>query len=484
VTNLIRGAIFRSGKISKKQGKLSLDIYPLGTLVDMYHYQEAKLRHDKIYALLGMSTDDGRSGLEPDYNMPWEKLMRNLAKFLLGDEISVDTWNNREVAVIKSRGCVLGRVSSVSTERDNSSIVQITLKSIQGYSRTQPRNKLCWNLPSSAKRIKEGDMICLLQGAPKPTIIRLFENSFVIIMITVTCSEYIPDQWSDYLKFTRDFLLVWDWEKSPEDLQDSGQYSTLITTGLDGPLGNAIRSWNFAQILGDLHDSRAEKEGQKAKKLVKKTLREEQLLTLEAQYSLIPLLWATINGYSKIVNILLADGADLDIRDWAGRTLLSLAAENGHEGVVKLLLDTGKVDIDIESKDSNSRSPLSYAAENGHEGVIKLLLDTGKVDIDIESKDSFGRSPLSYAAENGHEGVVKLLLDTGKVDIESKDNYGRSPLSWAARNAHEGVIKLLLDAKADIDIESKDDFGRSPLYYAAKKGHEGIVKLLQSSSSL
>jgi ankyrin repeat protein len=69
--------------------------------------------------------------------------------------------------------------------------------------------------------------------------------------------------------------------------------------------------------------------------------------------------------------------------------------------------------------------------------VVKLLLETGKVDVD--SKDNnYGRTPLSWAAENGHEAVVKLLLETGKVDVDSKDNYGRTPLSWAAEEWARG----------------------------------------------
>jgi ankyrin repeat domain-containing protein 50 len=79
----------------------------------------------------------------------------------------------------------------------------------------------------------------------------------------------------------------------------------------------------------------------------------------------------------------------------------------------------------------------------GHETVVKLLLETGKVDVD--SKDfEYGRTPLWWAAGGGHEAVVKLLLETGKGDVDAKDfKYGRTPLSWAAEGGHEAVVKLL-----------------------------------------
>ncbi|KAH7114026.1 hypothetical protein EDB81DRAFT_597857, partial [Dactylonectria macrodidyma] len=60
--------------------------------------------------------------------------------------------------------------------------------------------------------------------------------------------------------------------------------------------------------------------------------------------------------------------------------------------------------------------PLSHAATERHESIIKLLLDSGKVNID--SRDNHGRTPLFRAAAWGHEAMVRLLLDSGKVDIE------------------------------------------------------------------
>ena len=167
-----------------------------------------------------------------------------------------------------------------------------------------------------------------------------------------------------------------------------------------------------------------------------------------------PLSWASENGYTTAVKLLLdSSNVDLNSRDnHYGLTPLSRAAGKGHEAVVKLLLDSGKADAD--SKDYSRRTPLSWAALNGHEAVVKLLLDSGKVDADSKDKEE-GRTPLSWAAGNGHEAVVKLLLDFGKADADSKDHYsGRTALSWAAGNGHEAVVKLLLDS-GKVDANSK-----------------------------
>lgn len=43
-------------------------------------------------------------------------------------------------------------------------------------------------------------------------------------------------------------------------------------------------------------------------------------------------------------------------------------------------------------KDNSGRTPLLWAAKNGNDVVMKLLLNTGKVDVD--SKDHSGQTPL------------------------------------------------------------------------------------------
>jgi hypothetical protein len=135
VTYLIREAIFRTSYSMGSSGRSSLDICSLGELMDMYHTHEATKRHDKVYALLGMSSDDlSKVNLLPDYGVPWEELLQRLAKFLLPEKVSVKTWRNREIAAFKSKGCILGKVISVQSNmaRDGRQDVDVIFKNMPG----------------------------------------------------------------------------------------------------------------------------------------------------------------------------------------------------------------------------------------------------------------------------------------------------------------------------------------------------------------
>jgi ankyrin repeat protein len=63
-------------------------------------------------------------------------------------------------------------------------------------------------------------------------------------------------------------------------------------------------------------------------------------------------------GIPAIMSYLISTARNLDSKDPAyGQTPLSLAAEYGHEAVVKLLVE--REDIEADSKDANGRTPLS-----------------------------------------------------------------------------------------------------------------------------
>ncbi|KAH7061022.1 heterokaryon incompatibility protein-domain-containing protein, partial [Paraphoma chrysanthemicola] len=273
VIYLIREAIFRPSYSMSSSSRSSLDICPLGELMDMYHAHEATKRHDKVYALLGMSSDDlSKVDLLPDYGVPWEELLQRLAKFLLSEKISVEACRDREIAVIKSKGRILGKVTSVQSNmaRDDRQGVDVTFKNIPGQPEDIRDSSAHWTLHVSAKSIQEGDLICLLQGASKPAIIRSREDHFTIVKVGVTPLKDVQkgsgySKWSNFSQsFTRDFVLIWDWESSSDKLQELGEYETLILkskgvpkhpkTELGSHLDKATRTWNVALILGDVEE--------------------------------------------------------------------------------------------------------------------------------------------------------------------------------------------------------------------------------------
>ncbi|RYP58121.1 hypothetical protein DL769_009091 [Monosporascus sp. CRB-8-3] len=403
------------------------------------------------------------AGLEPDYDLPWGTLMQRLIRFLLGDHVSVNTWDNKEVAVIKSKGSILGKVSKVEANIDlgGGQNVEAIFENTSNQPGCIRNGSARWTIQTSAKSTQKGDIICLFQGAPMPAIVRLREDYFSIVMIAAIPPERIQTKngvikWSELSQstsFARDFLLVWDYDISSEKFQGPGKYDTFMRInnlqsedsemGFDGQLSNATRIWNISLILGDLGEH--QKAGETLREAIEgygMTYREDHRLTLNGRYGVTPLLWAAGNGNRAMVNFLLTTGdVDVNVKDNHGWTPLLWAAQNGDEAIVKQLLATGKADIN--SKDYKyGRTPLSWAAERGHEAIVKQLLATGKADINL--KDENGRTPLSWAAEKGHEAVVKQLLATGKADINLMDTSGRTPRSLAAENGHEAVAKLLL----------------------------------------
>lgn len=202
---------------------------------------------------------------------------------------------------------------------------------------------------------------------------------------------------------------------------------------------------------------------------------------------------------ARFTLIAVEDGKDTDLKmlrrecllrnDCAedGQTTLSIAAEKGFKCAVELLLDAG---TDIEARANyeptwykSSRhgftmrrgydqTALSLAARNGHEDVVKLLLDKGA---DIESRNSLGCTPLCLAVLNGHESVIHLLLEAG-ANIESRTSLSQTPLLLAAKVPFEGIAKILLEKGAR--IEARDSQGLTPLIIAAKNGNRAVVELL------
>lgn len=510
---LIKGAVLRAKHATTCSDMFSLRIRPLGELMDMYHDREATDRLDKVYALLGMSSDTP-VGITPNYHRQWQDLFHQLVKSLIGGQATVETWDE-EVAVITSKSCVLGSVFEKDDIQDSSQRVGITWTYQFGKNRAKSSH---FTFPTSAKHIQVGDAVCLLQGASKPILVRPCKSYLAIIMIAAPIaddSQPTNVKWPELLRsitsFPNDIPLIWDWAVPQRKTQDRDYES--LESSRQGPkcpnteckcqdyLDKATRFWNVGLMLNAI--KRYKEAGKNLKEALdfyrmalgishgswreadEETLKAMDILLVEDGGAAIeakcnegqaPLLWAVENTHAALVRLLLDTGADTEVRTSNGDTPLYEASRSGDKAIVQLLLDKG---ADIERMVGpyayRVRTPLRGAAKGGHEAVVRLLLDKG---FNTEAREGgHDATALCWAVANAHEAVVRLLLERG---AQTETNFGYShitPLCIAARNGHEALVRLLLDKGADIEAKYDND-GGTPLCWAAENGHESVVQLL------
>ena len=193
-----------------------------------------------------------------------------------------------------------------------------------------------------------------------------------------------------------------------------------------------------------------------------------------------PLILAAQEGHQGAVSLLLArDGINPEKPDSNGGTPLWWASRNGHEGVVRLLL--ARDDVNPDKPDNNGGTPLWWASRNGHEGVVRLLL--ARDDVNPDKPDNSGQTPLWWASLSGYEGVVGLLLARDGINPDKPDNSGRTPLWGASFYGHEGVVRLLL-ARDDVNPDKPANDGKTPLWAASSHGHEGVARILLSRGAI
>ncbi|KAK2042669.1 hypothetical protein LZ31DRAFT_525790 [Colletotrichum somersetense] len=167
---------------------------------------------------------------------------------------------------------------------------------------------------------------------------------------------------------------------------------------------------------------------------------------------------------------------------WQGASLVHVAAQHDLQKLLLHIIEE-HADADIDVRNDHGRTPLSIATSFGHEAIVKLLLDTGKVN--FNSRDNDCRpvwhltTPLSSAAEWGYDGVVKLLLDTDGIEINTSDNAGRTALSWASKKRHFEAVALLCGKQAT-NVNLEDWKGFTPFMWAVLKGHKNIASVLQA----
>ena len=137
------------------------------------------------------------------------------------------------------------------------------------------------------------------------------------------------------------------------------------------------------------------------------------------------------------VRELLDAGINPNITDYDGDTPLVYASEEGYTEIVKLLLDSG-ADADPNLQEQGRYTPLIVSSDNDYD-IVKLLLENG-ADPNIQNHE--GYTPLIWATIMGCNDIVKLLLENG-ADPNISDRWGDTAYDLAILGGQFNIAKLL-----------------------------------------
>ncbi|KAF8164363.1 ankyrin repeat-containing domain protein [Mycena galopus ATCC 62051] len=180
------------------------------------------------------------------------------------------------------------------------------------------------------------------------------------------------------------------------------------------------------------------------------------------------ILVASSYGHLSMVQLLVANGADVNARSGRYGAAVNAAITLGHEDVALFLIENGaNVNVPL----SGYGTLLARATYDRNESLARVLIDRGA---DLNAQGPYG-TPLEAASFHGHQDIVRSLLVKG-ADINAPGRRYASALHAAVSNNREGIARLLIANGADIDIQ--DEIYGSALAAAAGYGLENMVRLL------
>jgi len=112
-----------------------------------------------------------------------------------------------------------------------------------------------------------------------------------------------------------------------------------------------------------------------------------------------------IEGVKKYITM----GYDINAKG-LGATPLHRAAYNDHHLIAELLILNG---ADVDICDDSLETPLHWAAAEGSEKVAEVLLSNDAV---VDIKNGMGETPLRIARKRGHQSVAEMLASAGATE--------------------------------------------------------------------
>ncbi|XP_011496256.1 PREDICTED: ankyrin-1-like, partial [Ceratosolen solmsi marchali] len=205
----------------------------------------------------------------------------------------------------------------------------------------------------------------------------------------------------------------------------------------------------------------------------------------------------------SVIELLLRNGADVNIRNLQGETPLHLACLQNQNKISKLLEDIYLLEDDLKTNKLLLRDRISEIISQIDQIQIIQMLLTYKSD--VNAKNICNETPLFYLFKNDFEirtnkvksddifknviqqfymkrkKILNIFLDFN-VDLTARNHMDETILHLIANtnmevddNQKEEVSELILNRGVDVNARSKS--GLSPLHLAAENGHVDLIKI-------
>ncbi len=185
----------------------------------------------------------------------------------------------------------------------------------------------------------------------------------------------------------------------------------------------------------------------------------------------IRLLKAAKNGEAALVRRLIEEfGADVNMMNRMGQSVLQIAYKKGHLETSALLLKLGAT-FDVQF----GQAMLMKECERGQTDLVEILLSR---DVSPDASATSGASALMFASTSGHIDIVRLLSEKG-ANLNAITANGVTALMVAAGRGNNALVNLLISKGARKDLtnehrETAEDVAR-------RKGHAETAALLSSN---
>eukprot|EP00127_Corallochytrium_limacisporum_P001073 Clim_evm11s37 gene=Clim_evmTU11s37 len=222
-----------------------------------------------------------------------------------------------------------------------------------------------------------------------------------------------------------------------------------------------------------------------------------------------PLHLAAAEGRMRVVEFLVAAGANVNATDRWGGTPLEDAVANGHlkvaeflksQGAVtdgerahglgakicalaslgqlrelRKLVENGKMDVNGHAcRDFDGRTALHLAVAAGHVDVVEYLIAKGA---DVNATDRYGTTPVRTALQYNRHEIENILLTHGATPSNAAEYPASSDLCLAAHRGDLDYVRFLVEDK-HADVNASDYDKRTALHLASAEGHFEVVKYL------